>query len=269
MEQIRQAVERAGARHGANPDQQGQAGFKSQPQQFNTTDARIKEVALNGVHLESKRIISHDPKDPRCRSFDMLRTQVLQAMDQKHHQFIAITSPTPGCGKTLTAINLALSIARQPERSVLLVDTDFQKPHVASCLGIKREEGVFSVLEGRTSLANAVVQARIGSYQFMVLPSETSTPHSSEWIASSQMRTMLQNIKRDYRSSIVILDMPPILSSDDVIAMIPQIDCVLLVAAVGVSTVPQIEECSRHLQSADVVRIVLNKVPEQSTNYYY
>ena len=78
----------------------------------------------------------------------MLRTQVLQAMDQKNWQFLAITSPTAGCGKTVTAINLALSIARQPERSALLVDMDLQRPAVANYLGIKCRHGVRSILEG-------------------------------------------------------------------------------------------------------------------------
>ena len=270
MEHIRKAVERAGAR----PEQQGRTGIdhprlRSATAHADVDGMGIRETALNRVHLESNRIISHDGTDPRSRSFDMLRTQVLQAMDQKGYQMVAVTSPTTGCGKTLTAINLALSIARQPERSVLLVDMDLQKPQVASRLGIECKEGLFSVLEGRTSLPNAIIQARIGAHRFMVLPAETSTPNSSEWMASSLMRATLQNIKRDDKSRIVILDMPPILSSDDVIAILPQIDCVLLVTAVGVSTVPEIEESNRHLQSADIVRIVLNKVPEQSTNYYY
>src|SRR5437016_7467020 len=65
------------------------------------------------------------------------------------------TSPTPDCGKTLTALNLALSIARQPERSVLLVDLDIQKGYVASSLGLRCEGGVLGVLEGRTPLSTA------------------------------------------------------------------------------------------------------------------
>ena len=76
-------------------------------------------------------------------------------------------------------------------------------------------------------------------------------------------------LKKDYPSRTIILDLPPILTSDDVIAMLPQTDCVLLVAAVGTSKVAEIQECSKHLQSASVVRIMLNKVAEVSTDYYY
>jgi Mrp family chromosome partitioning ATPase len=79
---------------------------------------------------------------------------------------------------------------------------------------------------------------------------------------------MLQDIKREFRSATVILDLPPVLVSDDVIAILPQIDCVLLVAAAGKSTLAELQEANRHLQSTDVVRLVLNKVPEETTRYY-
>jgi MinD superfamily P-loop ATPase len=83
------------------------------------------------------------------------------------------------------------------------------------------------------------------------------------------MSTLLQAIKRDFKSRIVILDMPPMLTSDDVIAILPQIDCVLLVAAAGASTVSEIKDCSKHLQAAEVVRLVLNKSSEPAIGYGY
>jgi Mrp family chromosome partitioning ATPase len=101
-----------------------------------------------------------------------------------------------------------------------------------------------------------------------VLPTRASTSGSAELLASRGMTAVLQEIKRDYPSHTIILDLPPLLSSDDAIAVLPQVDCVMLVTAVGTTTVAQIEECSKHLLSADVVRVVLNKVPEQNTKEY-
>jgi protein-tyrosine kinase len=272
MEKIRQAVERAKGlseeRGGGNglalPRPQARHGFG------NTygSDALIQEVELDPAFLQSKRMIAYDGKDSRSRSFDMLRTQVLQSMDLKSWKTLVVTSPTPGCGKTLTAVNLALSIARQPERQVLLVDMDLRKPQVANCLGLKRDEGVLEVLQGSIAWTNAIVRARVGNCKIDVLPS-APTSHSSDFMGSSAMSALLQDIRRDSQSRTVILDLPPLLSSDDVIAILPFVDCVLLVAAVGTSTVSEIEECNKHLQSADVVRFVLNKVPESSTNYHY
>jgi protein-tyrosine kinase len=101
------------------------------------------------------------------------------------------------------------------------------------------------------------------------LPCEKSTSHSSEWMASGEMASVLQTIRRDFASYVVILDMPPVLAGDEVISILPQLDCVLLTAAVGVSTVSDIEQCNRHLRSAEVVRVVLNKTPDPNTGYYY
>jgi Mrp family chromosome partitioning ATPase len=226
------------------------------------------EVVLNGAHLESKRIISHDITDPRSKSFDMLRTPVLQSMDMKSWQLLGITSPTSGCGKSVVAINLALSIVRQRERSVLLVDMDLQKPQIASNLGLKCNQGLMSVLEGRTNLSSAIVKAGIRNQNFFVLPCEKPTLGSSAWIASREMSAILQEIRQNFRTSIVILDLPPILMSDDVISILPQIDCVLFVAAVGTSTISEIKDCNRHLDSTSIVRVVLNKASDVPTTYY-
>lgn len=273
MEQIRKAVERAKASATAPVPTPGRLSSNRAPSRSTSSTSRpegiekAKETELNREHLEACRLIAHNAADPRSSSFDMLRTQVLQAMDQRNWQFLAITSPTPGCGKTVTAINLALSIARLPERSVFLIDMDLQRPQVASSLGLKCQSGLLSVLDGRAALADAVIQARIDSSQMLVLPTEGPMFGSSELIASRAMGSLLQAIKRDYRSRIVILDMPPMLTGDDVIAILPQIDCVVLVAAVGTSTVSEIKQCSKHLQASEVVRLVLNKTPETTIAY--
>jgi len=293
MEQIRQAVERVKASAAVTAESLGSATVPVQsaslptamaPQNVdpslrpsispntNRADAsvRAKEVRLSSEHLEAHRIISHNVMDPRSKSFDILRTQVLQAMDQRNWQFVAVTSPTTGCGKTVTAINLALSIARQPERSALLIDMDFQRPQVGRCLGMKCQQGLLGVLEGRTALPDALVQARFGGeYNLMVLPAEASRVNSSELVGSRALRTTLQEIKEKFASRIVIIDMPPTLSSDDVISILPQIDCVLLVAAVGISTLHELKECNKLLQSSEIIRFVLNKASEPTTKYYY
>ena len=229
---------------------------------------QIRAIALNAARLESRRIISYDVADQRSKSFDVLRTQILQEMDRKQWQVLAVTSPTAGCGKTLTAINLAISIARQPERAALLVDMDLRKPQVARRLGVGCETGLVGVLEGQSSLPAAMVRAQIGRHEVLVLPAETTAADSSEWMTSRAMREVLDAIKRDFRPWTVILDLPPMLLGDDVLAVLPVVDCALLVTAVGTTTVAEVEECNRYLQSTNVVRVVVNKVPDWNNRYY-
>ena len=271
MDKIRQAVERAGGLTDVEPhpaDEFAAAPLHPQSPANGNAVPFVREMMLNSRQLEANRIISYDIADPRSKAFDMLRTEVLQTMDAKGWQILGIVSPKPSCGKTVTAINLALSIARKPDRSVLLVDMDLQKPQIANSLGMKVESGLLSILEGRATLRNSLVEARIRNEKILVLPCEGSTLRSSEWMGSRAMAMVFQDIKRDFKACTVIVDLAPILTSDDVITILPQIDCVLFVTAAGSSTVPDIKECNKHLETTPVVRVVLNKAPQSAKSYY-
>jgi protein-tyrosine kinase len=101
-----------------------------------------------------------------------------------------------------------------------------------------------------------------------VLPGE-QTNASSEWMASSSMTTLIQTIKRDFRSRIIILDLPPILAGDDVLSILPQLQSVLLIAEAGNSSVAEIKECAKHLKDTPVVRVVVNKITEREPTSLY
>jgi protein-tyrosine kinase len=273
MEQIRQAVERAKE---AQPTQLASPPTHSFPlppgaivdPAFTAQPSFGDFVVLDPRFLEAKRIIAYDVSDHRGRAFDMLRTQVLQTMALHTWHMMAVTSPSPGCGKTVTAINLALSIARQPDKPVLLIDFDLQRPQVGNYLGLKPKQGVLSLLEGRAKFRDVVVNARVADSQFTVLPCETSTLRSSELIASKAMAGLLKEIKQAFKNWTIIVDLPPILAGDEVISILPQMDCVLFVAAAGTSTPAQVKQCVRHLEGAPVIRVVLNKATESSHAYY-
>jgi protein-tyrosine kinase len=258
VDSIRQAVELARASGNA----------KAKPVAQDASDSPTRVVSLNPAHLESSRIVGHGVLGAPGRYYDMTRTQILQEMDQNSWQSLTVTSATAGCGKTVTACNLALSIARLAERSVVLVDMDLQKPKVAEYLGIKSHEGLLSVLEGAASLSSVMVEARIGRSKLLVLPGEVCKSGSSEWMASQAMATLLQTIKREFRSRIIIFDMPPMLLGDDVISVLPQMEAVLLVAGVGSTSVSDIKECHKHLKTTPVVRVVVNRVSEAPDSYY-
>lgn len=267
MDSIRQALEltRAAEAHpGRDAPQTGALGGSD----ARPADSQIKNVRLDPAYLEVTRIVAHGGSSDHGRYYDMLRTQVLQEMDKKSWQFLAVTSPTAACGKTVTACNLALSIARLPDRSVMLVDLDLRRPAVSKYLGLPAGGGVLSVLEDRAPLLSAVQNATIGPNSVMVLPGSVSSTGSSEWMASQTMGALLQTIKRDFRSRLVIFDLPPMLLGDDVISILPKMDAVLLVAGIGSTSVSDVKECQKHLQRTPVVRVVVNKSTEAIDSYY-
>ena len=139
---------------------------------------------------------------------------------------------------------------------------------MTASLGLKGKFGLLSTLQGKLPLREAITRARIDRYKLDVLIIEQSIPNASEWMASRPMKALLQLIRRELPSHVVILDTPPMLATDDFLSVLPEVDCVLLVGAVGMSTVSDIEHCKGHLQSANIVRVVLNKVREGNKPYY-
>jgi Mrp family chromosome partitioning ATPase len=219
----------------------------------------IKSVPLLPSHLEDNRIVSHDATDERVRPFDLLRTQLLRDMGEHDWQVLGVTSPTDGCGNTTTAVNLALSIARQGERPVVLVDLNPHKPQVAMCLGLNRQLGVFDHLGGRASLQDTMVKVEVAGRSAFVLPGVVPAPNASDVMASSRTKVLIQRLKREGDRPLVILDMPPLLASHETIALLPEVDCALLVLAVGHSTMAELHACRRHLEATNVVQVVLNR----------
>ena len=264
MDSIRQAVDLARAARLASEQGEG----PTTALRVDSINTVVREANLDPLYLERFRIVAHGSSGLHSRYYDMLRTQVLQEMDKKSWQFLAVTSPTPACGKTVTACNLALSIARLPARSVMLVDLDLRKPTVAKYLGLGDTGGVMSVLDGSATLASAAIKANIGPNSLLVLPGSMPSQSSSEWMASQTMGTLLQTIKRDFRSRIVVFDLPPLLLGDDVISILPKMDAALLVAGIGTTSTSDIKECQRHLQRTPVVRVVVNKAAESADSYY-
>ena len=267
MDRIRQAIELARSRNSTQYSD-AEDPFAPFPASPAAQDASIREVKLNTAHLESTRLVAYNPLREGGRYYDMLRTQVLQVMDQNGWQILAITSPTAGCGKSVTACNLAMSIARLPERSVLLVDMDLQKPKVAEYLGFDARSGLLSVLQGRAGLSNTIVKASIGESEMLVLPGEQCKSGSAEWMASQAMTNCVQALRRDFRSRVIILDLPPVLIGDEVLSLLPQVESILLITSVGASTLSDIKECYKHIKSTPIVRVVVNKVSEKTESYY-
>jgi protein-tyrosine kinase len=271
MENIRQAIERAKITQQPSSNRAPDLPTPRAQQVFGDSVSRrqARAIELDPTRLETQRIFAHDGKDARSRSFDMLRTGILRSMDSKGWTTLAVTSPTPSCGKTFTAINLALSMSRQRERQVLLADLDLRRPHVSNYLGIKcGGAGIVDVVEGGIQLQDAVVSAHAGDSKLEILPT-TPASNPADMVGSSGMRTLLEQITRPSQSRVVIIDLPPLLIGHDAISILPHVDCVVVVAAVGTTKVSEIKECNRYLEATNVIKFVLNKVPESNEPYIY
>jgi protein-tyrosine kinase len=230
---------------------------------------QIPDVELSASRLEAARVVAHDIADPRAKAFDVLRTQVLQSMERNGWRVVAVTSPGPGCGKTFTALNLAISAARQLPGSVLLTDLDLRKPQIAQRLEIKPKAGIRALLEDRVALEEAITVVSAAGAVFGILPCERGSSRSSDLLASPAMGSALHTIKEDRDLRLTVLDLPPVLAGDEVMSVLPGVDCILMITVSGSTTAVELKECARYLNGTPVVRVVFNKIRETAPPYYY
>lgn len=218
---------------------------------------QTKVVHLDPQHLEHHRIISFSKTDERTISFDRLRTVVMRTMKDNGWRTLAITSPTASCGKTTVALNLSLSIAHQTEQTVLLADFDLRDPNIAEYLGLPEAPSLVDYLSDQVSLPEVFVNP--GIPRLTLLPNHKAILNSAETMMTSRMQNMVNEIRNRYESRLVIFDLPPMLTTDDALAFLPQVDCVLMVVASGQSTKSEVREMVSLLQNTHIVGTVLNK----------
>ena len=271
MERIKEAIAKAKEKQSGGLSERTSAAKKN-AHQADIVEGPIvydqtRVVDLSMRHLEDNRIITLDNEDPNSISFDILRTQVLAKMEANNWRTLAITSPTPACGKTVVAINLALSIAKQTDYTALLVDFDLRRPQVAAYLGLPRENCFADYLDGKIEFNDALVNP--GIPRFVVLPNRRPVKNSTEILTSRKVKSMVADLRDRYEKRICIFDLPPLKSTDDAIAFIPQVDCVLMVVASGETKPTEVKDCRRQLQSSNLLGVVLNKSQEVAKTYYY
>ena len=224
-------------------------------------------VKLDQACLEKHRIVSHAKNNLYTNIFDSLRTQVLLKMEENNWRTVAVISPTPASGKTFVAINLAISIAHQPQKTAILVDLDFRRPKVATYLGLHAEKSMNDYLQGNAQLKDVIISPSIPG--LVVIPTMRPVTKSAEILSSNKVVNLIQDLRDRYDSRIVIFDAPPVLNSDDAMVLIPQVDCFLLVVANGMSSKSEIEETMYHLPQEKLLGVVFNKADVEARNYYY
>jgi protein-tyrosine kinase len=217
--------------------------------------------ALEDYHFEPaviarNRLVSFGGGGPAV-SFDVMRTKILQQMRANKWRRLAITSPGSGCGKTTTCLNLAFSLGRQKDLRTMIIEADLRRPSMAQALGLTRQHSFASVLQGTSPAAENLVR-HWANLAFGTNNEAARNP--AELLHSAKVRDVLAQIDHDYAPDIMVFDMPPMQGSDDTIGFMSQVDCVLLIAAAGSTTVREVDLAEQELASqTNVLGVVLNK----------
>ena len=228
--------------------------------------ATLRRVSLDARRLERNRIVARSMSDPNHVAFNMLRTRVRKMMRDNGWKKLAITSATPGCGKSLVTLNLGFSMARSKGNRTVIVDLDLKRPSIAKTLGIKHTGSIGRFLEGEGRVEDCFVE--VEENLFVGLNSD-HLQHSSELLHGPRMAELMKFIF-SLSPDQVLFDLPPMRSSDDTLAFLPSVDAALLVVAAGTTTVADVDECEQQIAQLDkYVGIVMNKTEDAAKDYYY
>jgi protein-tyrosine kinase len=228
---------------------------------------QYRAAAVDGEAMERNRVLLRVRDVAVSRAYKILRTRVLRRMAANGWYSVGVTGTVAGEGKTLTAVNLALALAQDPNAWVFLVDLDLQRPQIGSYLGMSYEYGLTDFLAGQAELDQVVYD--IGIKRLAVVPNASPVETSSEHLRSARMADFINAIEAQTPRRIVVFDMPPLNVSDDVLAFAPRVDSFLLVASQGLTARRTLTNAKEVLSELNVLGVVLNRSTEHNDSPYY
>jgi protein-tyrosine kinase len=263
MDQLRKALDlskQANTNSTKGKEYNWTASARHRPESLAALDIEYEQtrvVELDQDLLERNRVLCGREPQEIEQAYKLLRTQVLQRLLINDWNSFAVVSPQDGNGRSLTAINLAISLAKEVKQSILLVDLDFRAPKLAQYLGIKLEKDISDYLFEEAQLSEVMINP--GMQRLVLLGGSSSLNHTSEILSSPRLIRLVDELKTRYSNRIVIFDLPPMLSYDDAIAFAPHVDAMLMVVEEGRTTPEDLERCAEQLGDKPLLGTVLNK----------
>ena len=261
MERIKKALEKA--RQEREIRQGGAAPEATSPATGTPGKSQTSAITVEDSILRENRIVMGLEPCEFTDAYNLLRTQVLQRFKENNWNVLAVTSPGEGEGKTLTAINLAISIAREVDYTVLLVDANLRHPWMLEHFGLEHRRGLSDYLTDDIPIAELLVKPSRVEH-LVLLPGGRPLTNSAEMLNSPKMAELVEDMKSRYHSRIIIFDLPPVLSSADALAFSPYVDAALLVIEEGSTNKQDVERAVELLDSTNIIGTVLNKAEQKS-----
>ncbi len=214
-----------------------------------TTSSQVSSDAV----LAPVLVAALDPLSPAAEQYRTLRGRLSQAESGQAIRVIQVTSPGKRDGKTVTAVNLALTMAQEFQRRVLIVDADLRQPQVHALFNLEPGPGLVDVLTGEASLEDALVE--IPQHHLVILRAGRPYDRPAEMLGSGPMRRLMDGLRAEFVR--IVVDSAPALVSDPV-ALAPLADTVLLVVRAGSTTKPAIAKALATLSSTKLLGLVFN-----------
>lgn len=224
---------------------------------------------IDPIPVENPFVVAvFDPHTPAAEEFRKLKSFILNVSEQGSLQnTIMVTSALMGEGKSITSLNLALTLAEEFDHTVLLVDADLRKPSIHSYLDLKPEIGLSECLSQGRDVGDAILRTGLG--KLSLLPAGQPMKNPTELLASSKTREVFNEIKNRYHDRFIIFDTPPTLPFAETKTISHMSDSFIMVVREGVSNFQQIKEALQSLKDVKCLGIVYNDAHLNSVTSHY
>ena len=233
-----------------------------------------RQFAVDRERLRALGLITPEgERTPLAESFRRIKRQILSNAAKPKPgappaNLVLVTSALAGEGKTFCAINLAISLAKERDRTVLLVDADVARRSVPRVLGLHAERGLMEVLLNRNfDLDGLLWKTDIGG--LTVLPAGAAHRHATELLASDAMRSLLGDLAERYPDRIVVFDSPPLLAASEAGALASQVGQIIVVVEAGKTSEATLKRALGRIDASNVTGLLLNKVEATPLEYSY
>jgi len=181
---------------------------------------------------------------------------------------VMVTSGLPGDGKTFTSLNLALSLAREKDLKILLVDADMPKPHITSVLGLKSQRGLIDVVsETDTDVASIVRATSVPGLYFV--PAGVVSDEATELLSSGRMTSVVRRLANLGSNWIIVFDSPPTLVTNEAQALAALMSQILVVVRAGATPQTVVSETIAILGASSAsISLLLNDAKSSSSGVY-
>ena len=219
--------------------------------------SKSRAISLNSSQVIENRCIGINPDSAEIESYKVLRTQILHRTREKGWNTVMITSARKGEGKTLTAINLSFTFAREFNQTVLLVDSDLKQQMIHRYLGFPSEKGLIDYLVEDQPLSDLIIWP--GIEKMTLISGGRKFQDSTELLGSPRMRDLVLEMKNRYEDRYVLFDVPPILGGADALAFTPLVDCILMVVETDKTSMNDIKHALSLIPQEKFLGFVMNR----------
>lgn len=220
------------------------------------------DLVLDELELANNRILTKHSSSSFTDIYNLLRTQIFHRTRKSRHNVLMVTSAMPGEGKTITSINLAISIAREVDQFALLVDTDMRNPSIHKYLGIEVEKGLTDHLLHDIPVPDLLIKPGINKLSY--LPAGEPIKGSTEILGSPKLQELIIEMKERYPDRYVIFDCPDLLHAPDALVFSSYVDGIVFVVEAGKTSREYVQKALNLLEGRNIVGMVLNKTEKES-----